>query len=763
MPPVQELLTAALAHHKAGRLDQAAALYETILAETPDQPDALHLSAHIAIRRGEQGTAVERLRRAASAAPERPVVQNDLGAALRLTGRLAEAATAFERAVVIKPDYAEAWHNLGLTRRAAGELAGAATALATATRLRPQFALSHNALGLVRSAQSDLAGAIAAFRRAVELDPNFVEALVNLGLAVHQSGDSAAARPMLEKAVTLAPKAEAAWHNLGLTRWATGEAKGAAEAFARALAINPKSGDTLNALGVVQVASGDRQAARETFARAVAMAPQSAIALCNLALAEYHAGAKAEAALLIERALTLDPKLADAWFNSGVFAHDRGEFDVARAAWERALELDARQPVALSNLLFILHYDPAETGASLREAARRVEALWPPRQAVAFANPRLPDRRLRIGYVSPDFRQHSCAWFAAPLFAAHDRRAVEVFAYAELERPDDVSAQLEGLADHWRPIFGLPDEAVARQVREDGIDVLVDLAGHTRNNRLGVFASSPAPIQVSWLGYPGTTGVSTIGHRISDAIADPPGVTDAHYSERLVRLARPFVCYGPPASAPAVGPPPVSRNGYVTFGSFNNVQKLSAPTIACWAQILKALPGARLRLKASYLSRPIVVERLRAAFAIEGISAERLTFDGWSADTVTHLAAYQAIDVALDPFPYNGTTTTLEALWMGVPVVTLAGDRHSGRVGVSLLSHAGAAELIAEGIDGYIAKAVALAGDAARLTAYRATLRDQLAASPLCDAPGFASALEDAYRALWREWCVSTHASTSSA
>lgn len=746
-----DLLAAAQAHHRAGAIDQAAALYDTVLAERPDQPDALHLSALIALRRGDTSVAVDRLARAAAAPGASAVVHSDHGAALRLAGRLDEAAAAVERAVSLDPDYGDAWNNLGFVRRALGDHAGARAALERAAALKPDFAPTHNALGVVLGALGERAAAVPCFERAIRLNPDYVEALSNLGLALLEQDRPRAALEPLQRAVARAAQVGEAWLNLGLAHRALGDLPAAVAALQRAVALKPTLTEAWTALGVVLELSGDSSASADAFKRAVELAPRSVDALSNYALALHQLKRHAEALALFDRALTASPAHGDALSNRGVVRQALGDFAGAMADWRAAVAADPGQRLARSNILMSLHYDADLDGAALCALAREYGRVHghPAGQFKAWPNPRVPDRRLRVGYVSGDFREHSVAHYLEPLLAAHDRTAFEIFAYADVRRPDAVTARLKQQVDCWRAIAAVADGEVVRRIREDGIDILVDLSGHTARNRLGVFAHKPAPVQLAWLGYPGTTGLSAIGHRLTDAIADPPG-SEPHATEALVRLRRGFHCWRPPPEAPQIAPLP---GGQIAFGSFNNVQKIAPPAIEAWAGILRGVPDSRLVLKSNWLSRPIVAAALRDAFAAHGIDPARLELSPWIESTRAHLDAYGAIAVALDPFPYNGTTTTLEALWMGVPVVTLRGQRHSGRVGASLLSQAGLDDLIAATPAAYVARAIELARRRDALSLYRATLRARLSASPLMDAAGFARDLEAAYRDLWRRWC----------
>lgn len=353
-----------------------------------------------------------------------------------------------------------------------------------------------------------------------------------------------------------------------------------------------------------------------------------------------------------------------------------------------------------------------------------------------------------MGYVSPDFHAHSVAYFIEPVLARHDPAAVETYCYAEVAQPDAFTEHMKTLAAHWRGTFGRSDDEVADMIRNDAIDILIDLAGHTAHNRLAVFARRPAPVQVTYLGYPNTAGLPQMDYRLTDAAADPPG-QEVYYTESLVRLPQGFLCYAPPHESPAVGPLPAATGGCITFGSFNALPKMNNEVIALWARVLQSVPGARLILKNKSLQDAKTCERYRQHFH----PPERIELLGWLDDPADHLSIYHRVDIALDTFPYNGTTTTCEALWMGVPVITLAGERHAGRVGLSLLTQLGLTELIAKTPDEYVRLAVALAGNRERLAALRAGLRERMRRSPLCDAQSFTRDLEAAYREMWHKWC----------
>jgi predicted O-linked N-acetylglucosamine transferase (SPINDLY family) len=431
---------------------------------------------------------------------------------------------------------------------------------------------------------------------------------------------------------------------------------------------------------------------------------------------------------------------------------DMGLLDESIAELRTALRLQPSYLDAHSNLLYTLHCHPGEEPASI--FAEHV--AWGRRYGDPLAgairphgNERAPERRLRIGYVSPDFRSHVVGLFMLPILEAHDPAGFEVLCYGSGRAQDATTGRIRERAA-WRDIVGLGDAEAAELIRRDAVDLLVDLTGHTAGHRLLLFARKPAPVQVTYLGYPGTTGLAAMDYRITDAHADPPGLTDRLYTETLVRLPDTAWCYAPPPDAPAVGRGPAADGRALTFGSFNNLAKLTGTMLGLWAEILRAVPGSRLLLKNAGFGSATARQRVRAALAAEGIEPKRVELRGPVLTPAGHLAAYAGVDIALDTYPYHGTTTTCEALYMGVPVVSLAGQTHVSRVGASLLANVGLTELVASSPDEYVQRAVGLARDGRRLSALRGSLRGLLERSALMDAGRFTRHLEQAYRDMWQ-------------
>lgn len=717
-------LREAVTLHRAGQLEAAAALYAEVLATQPRHPDALHLSGVLAHQQGRHQEAVAAITRAIEAAPAVPEFHHARGVAARALGDLAAAAADFAKATALNPKYLEAWVNDGITQLQRDKPAAALSSFRHAAALAPGSAEVQAYLGTAQLRTGALEAAVTALKRAVALDPNFAEAHYNLGIAHDRRGDAAAAEAAWRRSLEANPFYLKPWNNLGVLLHKQGRIAEARAGFERALSqAGPEARDTAelwNNFANVLDEQGAIDLALQAYARAVRLEPEDARFQLNCGAALLTVGKLPEALDHIGKARALDPAYATA------------------ASCELMARLyastDAKEPLAAAT------------------AWAKGLTLPPP---VPHKNPRDPERRLRLGYVSPDFFRHAVANFIAPVLAAHDRDAVEVFCYAEVKTPDAVTERLRRLVgpDHWCDTNDLSDEAMAAQVRADGIDVLIDLAGHTVGSRLPVFARKAAPIQATWIGYPATTGLSQIDWRITDPLADPPGLTEDHYSETLLRLPGGFNCYTPIDDPPPVSPLPADTNGHVTFGCFNHAAKIRGETLELWAELLKAVPDSRLCLKHRGFNLPPLVAECRQTFERHGVPAARLDLVGFLDGARRHLAAYERIDVALDSFPYNGTTTTCEALWMGVPVVTLAGSTHMSRVGVSLLTRAGLPELIAETRSAYLKIAARLATDRARLRTLRQELRARIAVSSVCDAPRVTRELETALRQTWRDWC----------
>ena len=557
------------------------------------------------------------------------------------------------------------------------------------------------------------------------------------------------------EAVRVRPEDAAEFLAAGLEHHRAARLAEAEACYRRVLAAQPNHPDALHLLGLIAQQVRRYDVAVELIGQAIKRNAHP-VYYSNLGVALNDQGRLGEAIAAYRQAISIKPDFAEAYSNLGNALNDQGKLGEAMAAYRQAISIRPDFPEAHSNLLFCLNDHDKVTNDQLFAAHREWGERYgrqAPRPST-YANVREAERRLRIGYVSPDFRLHSVAYFVEPLLKSHDRQTVEVFCYAEVMQPDAMTAHLQGLADHWLVTIGLSDDELAERIRMDGIDILVDLAGHTAKNRLRIFTRKPAPIQVTWLGYPNTTGLEAIDYRLVDAVTDPVGEADAWASETLVRLEGGFLCYGGLKGELEPAAPPCLKTGTVTFGSFRQPgAKVGPAALDAWGKLLAQLPQARLLLKGRSFADAATRALFLARLGERGVAAERVELVASLPDATAHQAVYHQVDIALDPFPNNGTTTTCEALWMGVPVVTLRGDRHAARVGASLLSQIGLTDLIANSVEEYVEVAVALARNPGRLDDMRRSLRPQLLASPLCDGRASARKIEATFRKMWHRWC----------
>jgi predicted O-linked N-acetylglucosamine transferase (SPINDLY family) len=623
--------------------------------------------------------------------------------------RFDEAVAMFEEALRLQPEHAGTWNNLGVTQAGAGKLGDA----------------------------------IASYRRALAIDPGHADVQTNLGNALRDCG-------RMEEATV---------------------------AYKRALQLDPANAGAHNHLGIALARQGRREEAMACFRRALELDPQRAETHNNVGIAMAEQGRTDEALTAYRQALAIDPSRSEPYNNLGNVLKDRGELDEAIAAFRRAVEVSPRNAAAHSNWIYTSHFHPrVEESAIAAEQGRWNEQFSAPWRASARRSLRAPDseRRLRIGYVSADFRQHVVGRNVRPLFQQRDRTAIEAICYSGVVQPDGLTAQFHALADEWRNTAGLNDEELAELICRDQIDILVDLTQHMAGNRLTMFARRPAPVQVSFAAYPASTGVEAIGYRISDGWLEKDlrfSIADCQFGEISTRseaakhaawlpyrdqghervyLLESFWCYDPCGMHVAVNELPATAYGCITFGSLNNFCKINPDVLQVWGRILRETGNSRLLLLSPEGSHRT---RCLDLLAAEGIHAARVEFAAPRSRTAYH-ELYHCVDVALDPFPYNGHTTSLDALWMGVPVVSLAGELAVSRAGFSQLSNLGLPELVAFSEDEFVAIAVRLANDLPRLARLRSTLRARMESSILMDAPHFARQIESAFRAMWSRWCA---------
>ncbi|HEY7090833.1 MAG TPA: tetratricopeptide repeat protein [Tepidisphaeraceae bacterium] len=601
----------------------------------------------------------------------------------------------------------------GFALKDSGQLSGAAEAFAEAVRLVPNVPELHVNFGNILKEAGRPDESVRAYEKAITLRAELPEAHMGLGNALSDLGKFDGAIASYQKAVKLRANYPQAWHNLGGALRSAGRSDEAIEALRRAASQGLL--DSFEPLGSVLQSRGRFEEAIQAFQQAIRHHPQSAIAHNNL----------------------------------GIALKDCGRVEEAIASFRRAIQLQSDLVAAHSNLLFTLHYQPGIGAAEILAEHRRFNDVHTTsiKPFADHRNERSPQRRLRIGYVAPDFRDHCQSLFTIPLLSHHDHAAFEIFCYADVPKPDSITERIKPYTDTWRSSVGLSDEQLAEMIRADQIDILVDLTMHMHRGRPLAFARKPAPIQIAWLAYPGTSGLSAMDYRLTDPQLDPPGEHDEFYAEESVRLPHTFWCYDPLTSEPAVNDLPAERNGYVTFGCLSNFCKVNDTVLAMWSRVLRQLPDARLvLLSPAGAHRRHVIERL-------GVEAARIEFVEHRS-RAKYLELYHPIDIQLDTFPYNAHTTGLDSWWMGVPVVSLCGQTAVSRAGLSQATNLGLPELVASDPEGFVRIAVELARDRQRLSELRSTLRARVQKSPLMDGAKFARDVEAVYRSVWRRWCA---------
>jgi protein O-GlcNAc transferase len=704
-------------------------------------------------QRGRDVDALAAMRKAAALMPNVPEVHYNLGVTHSDLGQLDDAEASYRRALQIRPDLTDAHNNLGLILYDLGRLDEAEASYRRALAINPEFVEAHSHLGLTLHDLGRLDEAEACYRRALAINPAFVEAHCELGLTLYGLGRLDEAEVSLRYALQIKPDYAEAHNNLGNILKELSRLDEAEACYRRALAINPAFVEAHKNLGLALHDLGRLDEAEGSFRRALAINPDYAEAHYNLGnvlmtgLSRFD-----EAVASFGRAIEIRPDYAEAHGNLGNALKDLGRFDDAVASYRRAREISPDSALHFSNILFCLSHQRVDAKDLLGEHIRfgeRFEAPlrdnWP-----RHTNVPDPERCLQIGFVSGDFRYHAMANFIEPLLAQlSGRPKMALHAYYSHAIEDDVTRRLRGYFAYWHAIAKLSDAALAERIREDGIDILIDLSGHTSDNRLLAFARKPAPVQASWMGYPGTTGLRAMDYYLADRLFLASGQFDDQFTEKIVRLPAnaPFL---PSSEAPPVSALPASSNGYVTFCSFNHPSKLSPQVIALWSQLLRALPESRMLLGGMHEGEGH--EALIDWFAREGIAGERLQFHG-RCGMGRYLELHHQVDICLDTFPYNGATTTLHALWMGVPTLSLIGTTAAGRTGAAILGHVGLQDFITHDAAEFLVKGLSWAGRLTELADIRTGLRGRVARSAISRPALIAAGLERALRIMWQRWC----------
>lgn len=597
------------------------------------------------------------------------------------------------------------------------------------------------------------------YTRLLRKQPQNLHVALELAVVYRRLGRLKDASQLAENSLRTDPVSPAALHISGSVLHRQGHLREACERYRNALILDNTNSETHYFLANALRELGSADAAENEYRNVLALEPDHLESLNNLSALLTSRGEIREAANLLEHALALQPDNPHMLINLGRALLHTGQAQDAEQMFRRVTRLQPGISDAYDNLLACLNYLPDREP----EAVYRDHLDWNKRLAATLCHrsswPNTPDphRRLRIGYVSPDFHEHSVARFMEPVLRHHDKTRFEITCYSDTSRADETTRRLKAFTDHWNNTSALDHAQLDALVSRDEIDILVDLAGHTAHNRLPVFARKPAPLQLTWLGYPNTTGLSTMDYRLTDATADTEGITDKWHSEKLVRMPHGFLCFEMPDQAVSASEPPSFSNGFITFGSFNNLAKTTPEVIRTWSKLLHRCPGTRLALKSRATGDSATRHHLQQQFSNAGVDTDRIIFMTPQPQRMEHLATYRRIDIALDTFPYNGTTTSCEALWMGVPVITFTGRVHAARVGASLLHQLGLSELVASDQESYIEVAAELAENKNRLGLLHRELRDIMRSSALCNGLAFTRDLEQVYRKIWSDWCRTVH------
>jgi predicted O-linked N-acetylglucosamine transferase (SPINDLY family) len=676
---------------------------------------------------------------------------SNLGITLQELGRLEEAEASYRQAIALEPNYAEAHSNLGATLQVVGRLEEAEASYTQAISLKPDFADAHYNLGNILQGMGKLEEAEASCRQAIALKYDYAEAHNNLGITLQELGRLVEAEASCRQAIALKPNYAEAHSNLGVTLQELGRLEEAEASCRQAIALKSDFAEAHYNLGVTLKELGRLDEAEASYRQTISLKPDFVEGHNNLGNILQGLGRLEEAQASFTQAISLKPDYAEAHSNLGVTLKDLGRLEEAEASYTQAIVLKPDYAEAHSNRLFLIasmHFQPALYQKYSRDFSNMVRKRvdkqfvdWP--SAKEF-------ERLRIGFVSGDFKSHPVGHFLEGLLIQLQSSSCDLFAYPTVDFEDQITGRLKHLFHAWHPLVDLSDEQAAQRIHNDNIHILIDLSGHTAHNRLPVFAWKPAPVQVTWLGYFASTGLSEMDYLLGDPFVTPKAEAD-HFIEEIWRLPESYLCFTPPKIDVAVGPLPAFSNGFITFGCFNKLSRMTDEVVATRAKILRAVPASKLFLKDKQLEYKSICDRVIARFRAYGISADRLILEGRESRE-RYLACYNRVDVALSPFPYGGGTTSVEGLWMGVPVITKMGNYFLSHLGESIAHNSGLSDWVATDKSDYIAKAINFSSDLEALDTLRKGLRERLLQTPLCDARSFASDVETAYQDMWRKY-----------
>ena len=738
--------------HDLNRFDDALLYYERSITLDPGF-SAAYFNAGITLERlGRPEDALSFYDKAISLQADHFDFLNNRGNVLRALDRVDESIDSYERAIISKPDYPAAYNNRGVALKDLHRFEEALLCYDCAIKIDIGYTAAHNNRGVALQNLSRYEEALADFDQAISLNSSFSMAYYNRGAILEKLYHPGEALASYASAISIRPDYRDAYHNRANLLKTQMRFEEALLCYDRAISLTPKSADIYNSRAVTQHEAGRYRDALASFSQAICLKPDFAVAYCNLGLTYKTLKTFDEALEFYEKAIFLQPDYAEAFNNRGVALQDLKRFDDALESFEAALDADASHFNAHSNLLFTMNYAPSLSIEQRLEEAKRFGERVSGHAISKFTSwfGSLEAEKLKVGFVSGDFRNHPVGYFLEGLLSKIKQSKFELFAYSTHLKEDDLTEKLKKHFTVWRSVANRNAHDAAKMIHADGLHILIDLAGHTAGNLLPAFAYKPAPVQASWLGYFATTGVSEIDYFIGDPYVAPDSERD-HFVEDVMKLPETYLCFTPPQSAVDVGPLPAYRNVFITFGCFNNLSKLNSDVVLLWSRILKAMDRSRLFLKSGQLGDPDIIRSTAEMFGLAGVAPERLMFEGPS-DRRGYFEAFNRVDIALDPFPFPGGTTSVEGLWMGVPVITLRGDRFIAHNGETIAHNSGQSDWIADSEADYFDKAILFSSNLEKLSNLRSRLRSQILHAPLFDSERFARNFEDLLAVMWKDF-----------
>eukprot|EP01119_Soliformovum_irregulare_P023651 TRINITY_DN8305_c0_g1_i2.p1 TRINITY_DN8305_c0_g1~~TRINITY_DN8305_c0_g1_i2.p1 ORF type:complete len:788 (-),score=168.81 TRINITY_DN8305_c0_g1_i2:37-2400(-) len=704
------------------------------------------------------------------------ILYTDMGTKQKLEGNMGACIESYKQAIACDPSFSPAFYNLGVVYAETDRISEALTNYQMTVTLNPLYVEAYCNMGVISKNMGQIEDAIKFFTAALAVNQNFEIAKTNLSISLtdlgakfKSQGKSKEAIAAYKRSLFYNSKNADSYYNLGVAYGDLMKFERAIVNYEISLEFNPGCCEALNNLGVIHKELNNLEKALQCYQQGLKINPRFTQTLNNVGVIYTIQGKTEEAYRSLHKAIEENPNYGEAYNNLGVLYRDEGRIEESLECYAKCLDCNPNSRNAAQNFLLATNYslNPEIVKNSFdyhKKWGTQMEAFFPKIQTHLFKL-KFP-KKLRIGYISPDFFTHSVSYFSEAILKHHNPDQFRIYCYSNVTCEDAKTQRLKEMVEFWRDIRAMSAEEAVKHVVNDKIDILIELTGHTAGNRLDVMALKPAPIQITYIGYPNTTGLSTIDYRLTDKIVDPPE-TGQKFTENLIYLPNCFLCYSPPPNYERVpesiveGSIPAVANGYVTFGTFNNLAKINEQVVAAWCEILRAVPNSKLMLKCKPFVSEDIRNRVLARFEREGIATNRIILLSLVSLTGEHLMTYRQMDIALDTFPYAGTTTTCEAMWMGVPVITMKGDTHAQNVGATLLTHVGHPELIAGSREEYRTIAEGLASDIPRLQQIKFALREKMRQSPLCQAAAFTKDYEAVLVDLWKRYIQSRQTQSS--